>query len=159
MTESGKTTLAKRLCWKYTAKGIATLVLDPLNDPGWHATLQTDDAEYFLATVRASRQCAVFIDESGEMIGRYNEPMFWLSTRGRHYGHNCHFLTQRYVQLNKTVRDQCSMLFLFNSSMVDAKSLAIEWNREELRNANSLRQFECFNCQRFGDLKKITITC
>lgn len=132
-------------------------MLDILCDRGWHADFQSDDASQFLSVVKSSRSCAVFIDESAEVVGRYNDEMFWLATRGRHYGHNCHFVTQRVVQLNKTVRDQCSQLFLFRVSLDDAKALSNEWAREELRNANSLAQFECFHVTRFGHLRRLYI--
>ncbi len=158
MTESGKTTLAKQLCAKYRRSGIETIVLDPLNDPGWQAGFQTTSSDEFNAVVRQSRQCAVFIDESGETIGRYNDDMFWLATRARHYGHNCHFITQRIVQLNKTVRDQCAKLFLFCVSKDDAKALSNGWNNDTLLKANLLKQFECFYCTRFGITEKIQIS-
>lgn len=157
ITESGKTTLAKRLVKRYNSNGIATLVLDPLNDPQWGATFQTSDKELFLRNVKQSRSCALFIDESGEMIGRYNEEMFFLATRARHLGHNTHFITQRVVQLNKTVRDQCVDLFLFMVSKTDAKILADEFNKPELQQANMLNQFECFYCRRYGAVRKIQI--
>lgn len=59
--------------------------------------------------------------------------------------------------LSPTVRAQCSHLFCFAVSMDDAKVLAAEWNKPELRNANSLRQFECFYAPRFGELKRLKI--
>lgn len=158
ITESGKTTLAKRLCAKYKARGVKTIVLDPLGDPGWHADLQTPSPEDFLSVVKASRSCAVFVDESGEMIGRYNDEMFWLATRGRHYGHNCHFITQRAAQLNPTVRNQCTQAFIFCVSLSDAKTLADEYNKQEIRQANTLAQFECFHVTRFSPVKRLKIT-
>lgn len=158
ITESGKTTLAKRLVARYTHNGIQTLVLDPLCDPGWGATFQTSDKGLFLENVKLSRNCALFIDESGEMIGRYNEEMFFLATRARHYGHNTHFITQRVVQVNKTVRDQCVDLFLFMVSKTDAKVLADEFNKQELQCANELKQFECFYTRRYGSVRKIQVT-
>lgn len=157
ITESGKTTLAKQLVARYNRNGIGTLVLDPLHDPGWNATFQTSDKELFLNNVKLSRNCALFIDESGEMVGRYNDEMFFLATRARHYGHNTHFITQRVVQLAKTVRDQCVDLFLFMVSKTDAKVLADEFNKPELQQANILNQFECFYCRRYGPVKKLQI--
>lgn len=154
MTESGKTSLAKQLAAKYKASGVGVIVLDPLSDPGWNADFQTGDRDLFLNAVKKSRSCAVFVDESGEMIGQYNAEMRWLATRARHYGHNSHFLAQRGAQLSPTVRDMCSHLFLFNVSRVDAELLAREWNREELLQANSLRKLEYFHCSRFGDISK-----
>ena len=157
MTESGKTTLAKKLAAGYRARGIGVLVCDPLNDPGWEADYRTTDSAQFMDTVRRSRSCAVFIDESGEVVGKYNDQMFWLATRGRHYGHNCHFITQRGSQLAKTVRDQAGRLYLFNCSLDDAKILANEWNKPELKSANTLRQGEFFAVSRFGPVEKHSV--
>lgn len=158
ITESGKTTLAKQLVARYNRNGIGTLVLDPLHDPGWNATFQTSDPNLFRENVKQSRSCALFIDESGQMIGRYNDEMFFLATRARHYGHNSHFITQRVIQLNKTVRDQCVDLFLFMVSRTDAKLLADEFNKPILQQANELSQFECFYCGRYGPVRKIQVT-
>ena len=156
MTESGKTTLAKKLCKDYQKRDIGCIVLDPLQDPGWSDTpdsdlfFQTTDKDQFLASVKASQRCAVFIDESGESVGQYDTQMHWLATRGRHYGHNCHFLSQRGQQIAKTVRDQCGRLYLFCCSFTDGKILADEWNKPELRDASELPQGEFFIVQRFG---------
>jgi len=156
MTESGKTTLAKKLSKEYQARGIGVIVLDPLQDPEWSDKpdsdlfFQTTDKDEFLASVKASKRCAVFIDESGESVGQYDTAMHWLATRGRHYGHNCHFLSQRGQQIAKTVRDQCGRLYLFTCSLTDAKILADEWNKPELREAHGLEQGQFFIVRRFS---------
>src|SRR5271154_7447046 len=93
MTESGKTTLAKRMAWRYQARDVKVIVLDPLCDPEWQADFQTSDPEEFLSAFWASQKCAVFIDEAGQSIGRYNEVMQRTATRGRHWGHAVHFVT------------------------------------------------------------------
>ena len=156
MTESGKTTLVTGLSREYQQQGIKVIVLDPLSDPRWQADFVTHDRFQFLQIVKHpdTRSCAVFVDESGEMIGQYNDEMFWLATRGRHYGHNCHFITQRATQLAKTVRDQCSYLFLFNCSRDDSKALANEFNRVELGEAFTLEKGEYFYCPRWGTLER-----
>lgn len=158
MTQSGKTTLAKKLAHGYRARGISVIVLDPLGDPEWpndeEGTFQTRNRADFLRTVKASRQCAVFVDEAGESVGQYDDEMHWLATRGRHYGHQCHFLSQRGQQIAKTVRDQCSKMYLFCCSKTDGKILADEWNQEELRNVNVLGRGEFFVVSRFDPMRK-----
>lgn len=157
MTESGKTSLAKQLAAQYKAQGIGVIVLDPLHDPGWNADIQTGNSDAFLDAVKKSRSCAVFIDESGEMIGQYNKEMQWLATRARHYGHNSHFIAQRGAQLSPNIRDMCGHLFVFNISRVDSELIAREWNRDELLEANKLKKLEYFHCSRFGDLTRSTV--
>lgn len=157
MTESGKTTLAKKLAAEYKARGIQVIVLDPLHDPGWPSDFRTADKNEFMTVVKASRQCAVFIDESGKFVGRYETEMEWLGTMARHWGHNSHFISQRAQMVNPTVRGQCGFLALFNVSKTDAKILADEWNRDDLQKANSLQQGEYFWCPRFGELEKRSV--
>jgi hypothetical protein len=149
MTESGKTTLAKKLCEKYRASNIKTIVLDPLWD-NWNADFQTDNPSEFMAVVSnpETQSCAVFIDESGESIGQYNKEMFWLATRARHYGHNSHFIVQRTKQLSPTVRGQCRFLYLFNSPINDCKELAQDFNEPRLITGADLEQGHCYFVQR-----------
>lgn len=153
MTESGKTTLAKRLADMYKARGISVIVLDPLGDPGWNADYKTSDVDEFLQTFWASRGCAVFIDEAGEAVGQFDKVMHRTATKGRHWGHSCHYLSQRGTQIARTVRDQCSHLFLFTTALDDSKTHANEWNKQELRNANTLPQGHYFHATRFGQLE------
>lgn len=156
MTESGKTTLATQLSSEYRAKGIKVIVLDPLLDPRWQADFLTSDRAEFLAIVQhpETRSCAIFIDESGEMIGQYSDEMFWLATRARHYGHNSHFISQRAKQISPTVRNQCSYLALFCCSFDDSKELANEFNRPYLKEAHSLAKGEYFLVPRWGESTK-----
>lgn len=157
MTSSGKTTLAKNLARKYRAKGIGVIVLDPMLDH-WDCDFLTDNPDRFLKTCEKSRGCKIFIDESGEMVGRYNEQMFWLATRARHNGHQSYFITQRVVQLNKTCRDQCTHLFCFRVSYLDAKSLSIDWSNRALESTASLDKFHFIYTSRFGKAQKLVLT-
>lgn len=159
MTESGKSTLAAQLSKAYHDRGIGVIVLDPLLDPRWQADLITADSNYFLSVVQHpdTRSCAIFIDECGEMIGHYQHEMFFVATRGRHMGHNCHFITQRAKQLSPTVRDQCSFLALFSCSYPDAHEMSLNFNRPELKQANILQKGDYFFCGRWGDLRRLKV--
>ena len=156
MTESGKTSLAKLLNAEYRNKGLSSIVLDPINDPGWRPDedcFVTRDKYRFLQTVKNSRSCVVFVDESGEIVGQYDTEMHWLGTRARHYGHSCHFLSQRTVQIATTVRDQCSTMYLFACGKKDSKILADEWNQDEITEANKLGKGEFFIVHRMKPLQ------
>jgi DNA helicase HerA-like ATPase len=163
MTESGKTTLAKKILKSYRDKNISALVLDPLCDPDWSQDgteknfFQTDDQEDFLRKMYASRSCALFIDESGASIGRYAGPMAVVATQSRHFGHKAHFITQRAVQLDRTIRDQCSTLFVFRVGKKDADTLAEEFGYDELKTCNELAQGECFKVSRFSAPEKFSV--
>ncbi len=148
--------MATQLVKEYQQQEIKVIVLDPMNDYRWGADFQTRDKTAFLQVVQHPEtiSCAIFIDESAEQIGQYHNEMFFLATRGRHYGHNCHFICQRATQLAKTVRDQCSYLALFNCSFDDSKALSNEFNRMDLREAHTLAKGEYFFCPRWGTLEK-----
>lgn len=149
-TLSGKTTLAKtKLVPAYKQNGVGVIVLDPMGDPGWNADFQTDSVDEFLRVVWESRQCAIFIDEAGESAGRFDAEMIKVATKGRHWGHRAHFLSQRGAQISATIRDQCSTLFLFTTSANDCKIHANEWNNDILRQGNTLQQGEYFHVTRF----------
>jgi hypothetical protein len=154
MTESGKTTLAKHLARRYKSNDVPVIVLDSLNDPEWICDYQTTDPDEFLRVFWASKRCACFIDEAGDAVGRFNTVMQKTATRGRHWGHSVHYISQRGVQIAPTVRDQCGHLFLLTSSLADSKVHANEWNQPRLLNANQLRKGNYFHCTRFGVLSQ-----
>lgn len=157
MTESGKTTFAKRSAAAYQARGIKTIVLDPLKDPAWNADFQTSNPEDFLDKVWSSRCCAVFIDEAGDSVGRFDAAMVKTATRGRHWGHNLHYISQRGTMLARTVRDQCSNLILFCTALEDCKIHAREWNNPQLLQGAALPQGSYMAVTRFGALKKYSL--
>lgn len=157
MTESGKSTLAKHLARQFKAREIGVIVLDPLASSDWHADFVTKDSDEFLRVFWASESCAVFIDESGDAVGKYDLAMQQTATKGRHFGHSVHYITQRHAQLSATVRAQCSYLALFRSSLDDCKIHAKEWARPELCQAAEIRQGEYLFCGRFTPLQKCNI--
>lgn len=142
ITQSGKTTLAFNLAREYKESGRNVLVLDPDLRKEWNAHFITDDPEYFLKVVKMNKSCALFIDESGQTIGRYAPEMEWLATQSRKWGHKAHFITQRASQISPTLRNQCTNLFLFKQSPTDSKILACDFVADELKNAHKLKQGE-----------------
>lgn len=154
MTESGKTTLARNLAGMYRAKGGKVLVLDPLADPRWPCDFITSDADEFLEVFWSSRRCFAFMDEGGESVGRYDAAMQKTATRGRHWGHSCHYIAQRATQMAPIIRDQCRHLFLFASSRKDGEELAREWNRDELLECSALKQGEYIHAEKFGAISR-----
>lgn len=150
MTLSGKSTLAKSLARRYQASGISVLVLDPLGDPSWPCDYRASNVEEFLETYWASRGCAVFFDEAGDYAGQHAKEVIKTATKGRHFGHRNHYITQRMSSISKTIRDQCSTLALFTSGKKDSMLHAEEWAHDELREAHTLTQGEYFLIERYG---------
>lgn len=146
ITGSGKTTLAKRLAIRYANQGIPVLVLDPFKSPEWQANLITDEPDEFVDIVFENLNCAIFVDESADMIGRWAGTMQKLATQSRNLGHNVHFICQRPKQLDINMRTQCESIFVFKLSYHDAKELAIEFVANELSNSAGLLKGE-FICK------------
>ena len=150
MTESGKTTLATSLSQIYYNRKIPVLALDPMNDPRFAADFRTSDPGKFLEVFWANQSCMCFIDESAQMVGRYDLAMQETATKGRHFGHSVFFISQRGAQISTTVRAQCRHLYLFNMHFDDCKALAKDFNQSELLKANVLPQGSFYSASRFG---------
>lgn len=132
-------------------------MLDPMGDPEWPTEHVYDDPEVFLHTVFSSQRCAIFVDESGDTIGRYGGEMNKLATKGRHWGHKCHFISQRAQQIDPSTRTQCSELFLFKSSLTDADILSKEYGEPALKDATKLQRGECLHTDGFKVCEKFSI--
>lgn len=154
MTESGKTTLAKRIAKTLKSSGKLVAVLDPLQDEGWECDFQTQNPEEFLVWAKGNRSAFLFVDESGVAIGRYNVPMEWLATQSRHLGHSCYFICQGLTQLSTIVRGQCRKLYMFASGSNATKTASEEWNESELQNAERLQKGEFYVVSRFDKISK-----
>jgi hypothetical protein len=154
MTESGKTSLAKQIAAKYAKAGIRVLVFDPLGDPNWVADFQTHNFETFMKEYWASRKCAVFIDEAGEAAQDYDKELIRTATKGRHWGHANHYISQRGAMIPKSLRDQCGNLFIFAQSLDDAKIYAREYNAPEITEVSTFKAGEYFHTTRFTSAKR-----
>lgn len=150
VTLSGKTYLAKKLAREFQRRKKTVAVLDPLKNK-WAADFQTDDRDEFLIYCKTRPGLMVFVDESGDAFEHQKDELTWLAYRGRHFGHSCFFIAQRATQIPKIVRDQCSTLYLFASSVSDSDTHAEEWLCDQLIDAPRLRQGEFFLKARFAE--------
>lgn len=157
MTESGKSTLAKRMVAEFKKKGIGTLVFAPIDKRGWDADFQTDDLEHFKAVVLASKHCMVFVDEADLVCSRAQPENNWLAVRSRHRQHSVFFLTQRPQMINTTVRGQCKNLFCFCIAADDAKELARQWNCNMLKSAGILKTGEYVYAPKMKEPRKMAL--
>ncbi|AUR81555.1 putative packaging ATPase [Vibrio phage 1.069.O._10N.286.49.F11] len=160
MTESGKSSLARKMATAIQKAGIAVIVFDPLGDPAWSECLDpnnsfiTDNEKEFLNYYWSSKNCAVFFDEAGDYATNHNKEMIRTATKGRHWGHSNYYIAQRGNLLARTIRDQCSKLYMFTSSKDDAKIYSLEFNDNELLNVPDLSQGEYYSCGRFNKAVK-----
>jgi len=133
------------------------MVLDPDGDPKWEADIICREVIPFLDIAKRSRSCFLFVDEAGLNCKEWDSDSLWLATRSRHWGHSVFFISQRAKMVGPTFRDQCRFLYLFNCSGKDSEKLADEWNKPELREANTLRNGEYFYAARFREVKKLKV--
>ncbi len=153
---SGKSTLAKELARIYKKQGRKVVVLDEMMDPGWNADLLTDDPGYFMEVFWASRNLAVFIDEAGEAVGKYDKAMSKVATRGRHWGHISHFIVQDPTQIARVVRTQSDECYGFALDDRGSEILAREFRQPELLHCETLVQGEYIHAVKFGPDRKPT---
>ncbi|MFA6287755.1 MAG: hypothetical protein WC661_10270 [Opitutaceae bacterium] len=58
---------------------------------------------------------------------KFDDRIADLFTSGRHLGHRCFFIAQRFSQVQPTIREQCSYLWLFKTGPKAAAYLAEEF--------------------------------
>lgn len=156
-TEAGKGCLAKQLAQQLIDKGQTVAVLEPLGDK-WPATYQTDNVAEFDDYLRSHRNVYAFIDECGDFFDEGRDKTYaWFATRSRHYGHSVCFISQRVIQLPRTMRDQCQRMYVFTSSADDGAILANEWNKPILAESNTYPQFTFYVVSRFDLCKRMKI--
>lgn len=117
-TLCGKSFLMKAFARHYHACGIPSIVLDPVKDEWgeWpEGSFVTDDAAAFMAAVTASKGCALFVDECGDMIKR-NPEMSTLFTWSRHNRHKMHAGGHDAASLLPVMRRQLTTLCIFIST-------------------------------------------
>ena len=149
-TLTGKSTLAKRMAGLYRDAGRKVLVLDELMDKDWPADFITDSPEEFRRIFWNSRNLAVFLDEAGETVGRYDKEQSMTATRGRHWGHICHYIAQRASMIARNVRSQCSEVYAFTCETKDSETLSAEFVQPALLQCPELLQGEYIRAVRFG---------
>src|SRR5690348_1624865 len=64
---------------------------------------------------------AVFIDEAGETVKRFDTDMEKTATRGRHPGHQNFYMVQGLSLMSNQARKQCTNVYLYNCEADDAE--------------------------------------
>lgn len=142
MTGSGKTTWARKKAHSLQKAERVCIILDPFKRSSWiynpEFAYVTNDETLFLKAIWENRECAIFIDESGDTVGKYNDLINQVATKSRNFGHKCYFIMQRQKQISTTIRTQCSDLIVFKSSLNDTKDLADEYVEPQINDAHKL---------------------
>lgn len=153
MTESGKTSLAVQLSYRFETRGVPRIILDPMNDPRWRPVPEVDwqgwNVDEFKKLWKQNQQCALFLDEGGKSIGKYAPEMAEVVTMARHWGHETHIIGQRPQQMDATIREQLSEVYLFRCSPLVAKIFAEEFAQREILLSTELQRGEFIIAKRF----------
>lgn len=140
----GKSFAAKQLCADWERKGRRCLVLDPFGTK-WNASFQCRNIENFLTVARASRNCALFVDEAGQLDMR--DPAHdWLLTGARHWGHVTHIIGQSGVYLSPVQRAQISRLLLFRTTEETVKFWYSVFADRDVFKALDLPKYQFLHC-------------
>lgn len=150
-TLSGKSTLAKVMAKGFRERGVCVAVLDPLKDRNWDADFVTENPDQFLHYAKRSHSHQLFVDEGATAIGRYNAQYQWLTTTARHHGHCATIICNRPQQLDKTLRDQCTTVYVFACSKSDAAIFADDFNEPLLLEAVKFKPGQFMAVGRFAD--------
>ncbi len=158
-TDTGKSAIVKRLIrdhFRRSGKYKKILVLDPKIDPGFLADFITGDPAEFLEVAEAETDCLLVLDESGETVGAHAGAVRKIATMHRGLGHQAFFITQRGAMLDKTIREQCSNLFIFRQGSEDARELARSFPdlKPYIDDVPQLEQGQFFYVPSFGKVTK-----
>jgi len=157
-TDTGKSALVKIMLPEMLKSGKYSrlLVLDYKLDPRFNADFITDDPAEFLGWVEDSEDCLLVIDEGGATIGRYAGEMQKIATMYRELGHQAIFISQRGAQIDKTIRENCSNLFVMMQGAEDAATLAKSYPklRPFIDEVPELQQGEYIFIPSFGDYRR-----
>lgn len=148
-TLCGKTTICRKLCEESHRRGVIATIHDPFAlEHEWpDGSIVLDNAEDFFKVIRervkmGHKQLAL-IDEADSVLGVDNKHNHWIATRGRHYGIENIFSTQRPFLIAPTARNMCAELFCFRVSQNDAAALAGDFADARIRDmASNLNQGE-----------------
>jgi hypothetical protein len=151
------------------SKGV--IVYDPTapasgpNAAGWCADYVANGWESFKRLFWRSRHCFVVMDEAADVFERDRYEARSMLRRGRHVdpatgggGHVVALISQRYVGLDKTAREQCSRIYAFNQSPTDAKLLAEDYNSPDLLGVSVLPKFNYLKADRMGGVVRGVVT-
>lgn len=133
VTQSGKTTLARRIARDLSEKGHVIIVHDPVGTltlgGGWPESAIICGDEEELLSVLEDDECPaahVFIDEAGDVFGHTQRYNSWLATKGRHFGLYLHIITQRPKMILPSVRNQVGRSYVFRLARDDMREVGAD---------------------------------
>lgn len=125
---------------------------------GWNAFYVTNDFNEIIDMFWKYEGCLFVFDEVGELSGEQLNEFRKMLTRASGQSHTCILISQRHKRIDKTAREQCSVVIAFKISLSDAKEMAEEWDCPQLAEAANLPKFHYIRYEHFGEVKKGKVT-
>jgi hypothetical protein len=158
-SESGKTTLAKKIAWRFwTAEQRPAIVLDAVSRGFWgaHAKVFTDE-KLFWDYIFKARNCLVVVDDASVTINRDNE-LNGVFTTLRHQGHKLLVIGHSAGNLLPQMREQLQRIFLFLQNEDSIKKWSVVFPAQNLSGALALRQFEFLTVANYSPPLRYSLT-
>lgn len=161
---TGKSALGKQIGSHMRLSGAKVFAFNPTGEKGYTrideygcaaAEFETDNVDEFAAAVseelnaNPSGNLFLIIDEAHEFFSRKDCEHLWIGTRGRHYGVTIIAITQRGASISPTFRGQCSKVYIFACSGLDAKFFSDEYGKPEFKEAVNLPPLEYLHTDGF----------
>lgn len=143
VTQSGKTTLARKFSRELCAAKKKVVVFDPMGtetaggDWGKGAIIFSD-REKFLDYVY-SDDCVnahVFVDEAHKIFHHTMDENFWMLTEGRHHHIYLYLMTQRPKKVHPDVRTNCEFCYMFRLAQDDAREIGSDYGHSDIHKEN-----------------------
>lgn len=140
ISKGGKTTLSVEIINWYRKSGYKIILL---------ATFKNDipcDEHYahedeFIARARQLRNCLLVVDDARDNLDKHSENAKWLGSQSRHWGHSFLVITQRYVDIAPSVRNNAESAVIFRMSKKDCLEVSEDYVDDALKDAYKLEKY------------------
>jgi hypothetical protein len=155
MTMQGKTTLAKIVHDGLVKRGRQTAMLDPMNEGKIISpNFTTRKLREYLRHIRVTKNLYCFVDESRTAISKSDASAIILTSSIRHLGHNSMMICHSMIDLNPTLRENFSDIYLFRCGPRTAEVVAEGWAEKRAFDAVSLKVGEFLLISKVKPLRK-----
>lgn len=158
-SESGKTTLAKKIAFHfYQSEKRETFVLDPVAKSYWgdHATVFTD-ASQFRQEIFKQRDKLIILDDGSVTINRDSD-LSALFTTMRHNGHKLLVIGHGAENLLPQMRAQLQRVFLFAQGPKSMEDWEKIFPQADLSQVTTLKQFEFLTVANWKPVQRFQLT-
>lgn len=81
------------------------------------------------------------VDESTMSLDKFDATQAWLAKTSRHAGHASIFIGHSFTDISRSIREQCTQIFVLGCSRIDAKQLADIYDSNEILKCTRLDTF------------------